>query len=54
MKRFLNDVVNVIMELQKEYSNRAEKEALLELVYIDKEIIFDVIDILQFYKDHCH
>lgn len=22
-----------------------------ELIYIDKEIIFDVIDILQFYKD---
>lgn len=32
----VSGIVNVIMELQKEYSNRAEKEALLELVYIDK------------------
>lgn len=32
----ISGIVNVIMEMQKEYSNRAEKEALLELVYIDK------------------
>ncbi len=32
----MSGIINVIMEMQKEYSNRAEKEALLELVYIDK------------------
>lgn len=32
----ISGIINVIMEMQKEYSNRAEKEALLELIYIDK------------------